>query len=214
MDLDLNIEQLNLWTQAIKTWQEGGWAMYPLAFVAFVIFGMGTDLFLKMRAKGFKGMPEDRWRNWIERPKTRKGRIGRILDVVGRAKSIQHLRGLFDVVQATELLPLQRGLRLMKVCVGAAPLLGLLGTVTGMLATFGALASGNGGEKTMSQIAEGISEALITTETGLVIALPGLFFQYQLTRTYERYKTFLAQLESVCAQYIHEQDKDTERAAA
>jgi biopolymer transport protein ExbB len=69
-----------------------------------------------------------------------------------------------------------------------------------MLTTFAALASGSGGEKTMGLVAEGISEALITTETGLVIALPGLFFQYQLTRKHQRYKAFLAHLQTVCTQ--------------
>jgi hypothetical protein len=72
-----------------------------------------------------------------------------------------------------------------------------------MLATFGALATGSGGDQTMAQIAAGISEALITTETGLVIALPGLFFHYQLTRKYERYKAFLAHLETVATQSLH-----------
>ena len=75
----------------------------------------------------------------------------------------------------------------MKVTVSTAPLLGLLGTVTGMLATFDALAAGSGGDKTMDLVAGGISEALITTETGLVIALPGLFFQFILARKRERY---------------------------
>ncbi|MDQ7087725.1 MAG: MotA/TolQ/ExbB proton channel family protein [Acidobacteriota bacterium] len=78
-------------------------------------------------------------------------------------------------MQLSRLAPFERDLRFMKRCVSSAPLLGLLGTVTGMLTTFAALASGSGGEKTMSMIAGGISEALITTETGLVIALPGLF---------------------------------------
>ncbi|MBU0753768.1 MAG: MotA/TolQ/ExbB proton channel family protein, partial [Planctomycetes bacterium] len=41
---------------------------------------------------------------------------------------------------------------------------------------------------------------LITTETGLVIALPGLFFQYHLVRRYERYKAFLTQVQTVCTQ--------------
>jgi hypothetical protein len=91
----------------------------------------------------------------------------------------------------------------MKVCVSAAPLVGLLGTVTGMLSTFGALSSGSGGEKTMSMVAGGISEALITTETGLVIALPGLFLQYQLSRKHERYVAFLAHLQTVYTQAIH-----------
>jgi hypothetical protein len=81
--------------------------------------------------------------------------------------------------------------------------LGLLGTVTGMLATFGALATGSGGDKTMGLVAEGISEALVTTETGLIIALPGLFFQYQLSRQLDRYKAFLAHLEAICTQKQH-----------
>jgi biopolymer transport protein ExbB len=91
----------------------------------------------------------------------------------------------------------------MKVAVGAAPLFGLLGTVTGMLTTFGALASGSGGDQTMGMIAAGISEALITTETGLVIALPGVFFQYMLSRRLQAYKAFLAHLETVCTQTVH-----------
>jgi biopolymer transport protein ExbB len=91
----------------------------------------------------------------------------------------------------------------MRRAVGTAPLLGLLGTVTGMLATFSALALGAGSDKTMELIAGGISEALITTETGLVIALPGLFFQYHLARERDRYEAFIAHLHTVCAQYFH-----------
>ena len=62
-------------------------------------------------------------------------------------------------------------------------------------------------------IAGGISEALITTETGLVVALPGLFFQYQLVRKTERYKAFLAHLESVCSQTIYRRLERERRAA-
>jgi hypothetical protein len=56
------------------------------------------------------------------------------------------------------------------VLAAVAPLLGLLGTVTGMIATFDVLAVfGTGNAKAM---AGGISEALITTQTGLLVALP------------------------------------------
>ena len=55
----------------------------------------------------------------------------------------------------------------------------------------------------MALVAKGISEALITTETGLVIALPGLLFQYHLARQHERYKAFLAHLETVCTQKLY-----------
>jgi biopolymer transport protein ExbB len=61
-----------------------------------------------------------------------------------------------------------------------APLLGLLGTVTGMMATFDVLAVfGTGNARAM---ANGISEALITTQTGLLIAIPGLYMQGFLDR--------------------------------
>jgi biopolymer transport protein ExbB len=52
----------------------------------------------------------------------------------------------------------------------------------------------------MGLVADGISEALITTETGLVVALPGLFLQHALQRRHERYEAFLAHLQTVFTQ--------------
>jgi biopolymer transport protein ExbB len=192
-----------LWGQAVNIWLSGGWAMIPIATMAMVMFGMGVHVWLKLRAKGFLSVPEKRWRRWINHPDDREGPIGELLDFVTGGDSIHETSVIFDEVRATEIAPFERDLRVMKICVGAAPLLGLLGTVTGMLSTFAALASGSGGEKTMGLVAEGISEALITTETGLVIALPGLYFHYKLTRTYERYKAFLSHVETVCLQAVH-----------
>ena len=60
----------------------------------------------------------------------------------------------------------------------------------------------------MAAIAKGISEALITTETGLVVALPGMFFHYQLSRKRDRYEAFLAHLETVCTQHIHRRRRE------
>ncbi|MDF1656739.1 MAG: MotA/TolQ/ExbB proton channel family protein [Verrucomicrobiales bacterium] len=57
------------------------------------------------------------------------------------------------------------------VLIGAAPLVGLLGTVSGMLATFSGLAVSSGAAP-VETISDGISKALITTQTGLVIAIP------------------------------------------
>ena len=51
-----------LWDRAVGIWIDGGWAMIALAIVAFVIFGIGTDLFLTLRGKGFKGLDEEVWR--------------------------------------------------------------------------------------------------------------------------------------------------------
>lgn len=61
--------------------------------------------------------------------------------------------------------------------IAAAPLLGLLGTVSGMVKTFDSLAA-PAGEKSMEGLARGISEVLIATESGLLVALPALLFVY------------------------------------
>jgi biopolymer transport protein ExbB len=189
--------------QAVAIWIDGGWAMIAIAVTSLVLFGLGMHVWLRLLRKGFQRVPERTWRRWIDQPQERRGKIGRLIASVTVGGSIAETRSAFAELRANELTPFERDLRVMKVCVSAAPLLGLLGTVTGMLATFGALASGSGGEKTMAMVASGISEALITTETGLVIALPGLFFQYQLSRRHQRYRAFLAHLETVCTQAIH-----------
>lgn len=193
----------DLWTEAIGIWSAGGWAMIAIAAIALVMFGLGMHIHLRLREKGFHAVPEKTWRRWIQHPGERRGPIGELLGFVSGSRSVAENTETFRHLRTTETLPFERDLRVMKICVSAAPLVGLLGTVTGMLATFGALSSGSGGEKTMGLVAEGISEALITTETGLVIALPGLFFQYQLARKFDQYKAFLAHLESVCTQTLY-----------
>lgn len=193
------------WLQATTLWINGGWCMPPIALVGFVMFGLGIHVWLQLREKGFESIPEERWRRWIAVPGAREGRIGELLDFVTGGRSLAQLSSAFAEVRATEAAPFQRELRMMKVCVAAAPLLGLLGTVTGMLSTFQALGAGAGGDQTMGLVAKGISEALITTETGLVVALPGVFFQSLLARKFERYQVFLAHLETVCAQRLHRQ---------
>lgn len=198
------IEHLNtFWEQAFTIWLSGGWCMIAIALNALVLFALGMHVHLKLRGKGLQSVPEKTWRHWIDHPTERKGPIGDLLDFVTGGTSHKETAVFFQELRINESAPFERDLRVMKICVSAAPLLGLLGTVTGMLATFKALASGSGGEKTMGLVAAGISEALITTEIGLVIALPGLFFQYHLARQHEWYKSFLAHLETVCNQNLY-----------
>lgn len=204
--MNLIIEKgIILWEQAFVIWLSGGWAMAAIAIIAFVMFALGVNVYLQLTGRGFARVSEKTWRNWIDNPQERKGPIGFLLNFVTGGKSIKDTATFFEELRASEIAPFERDLRVMKICVSAAPLLGLLGTVTGMLATFAALASGSGGDKTMELVAEGISEALITTETGLVIALPGLFIHYLLVRKLERYKAFLAHLEAVCTQKLYKQ---------
>ena len=185
---------------AIEVWVSGGWAMVGLAVLSLIIFAMGLHVYFGLRSKRFELIRERTWRHWIDNPGQRRGPVGQLLNAAGDAASVQDTAERFEEIRQTEVSPFERDLKIMKICVSAAPLLGLLGTVMGMLDTFSALATGSGGDKTMNLVAGGISEALITTETGLVIAIPGLFFQYQLNRKNERYKAFLAHLETACAQ--------------
>lgn len=61
--------------------------------------------------------------------------------------------------------------------IAAAPLLGLLGTVSGMVKTFDSLARG-AGQDSMEGLARGISEVLVATESGLLVAIPALLLVY------------------------------------
>ena len=69
--------------------------------------------------------------------------------------------------------------------IAAAPLLGLLGTVSGMVKTFESL-SAKTGEKSMEGLARGISEVLVATESGLLVALPALLCVYLAHREVHR----------------------------
>lgn len=87
---------------------------------------------------------------------------------------------------------LKRDFGVLKALTVVAPLLGLLGTVMGMIATFVAVA-GSGGD-TAHRVAEGVSRALITTQAGLVVAIPGVFGQMHLRRLLSRLQVLLGSL--------------------
>ena len=79
---------------------------------------------------------------------------------------------------------LTRGLPAIAVLAGVAPLLGLLGTVTGMIDMFAVIsAQGSGNAKSLSG---GISEALICTQAGMLVAIPLLLLHAWLARLSDR----------------------------
>ena len=87
---------------------------------------------------------------------------------------------------------LKRDFGVLKALTVVAPLLGLLGTVMGMIVTFVAVA-GSGGD-TAHRVADGVSRALITTQAGLVVAIPGVFGQMHLRRLLSRLQVLLGSL--------------------
>lgn len=79
---------------------------------------------------------------------------------------------------------LKRYNRTIFILAGVAPLLGLLGTVTGMISTFDAISMFN--TTNARSFASGISVALITTQIGLVVAIPGVLMGNYIQRLTER----------------------------
>jgi len=107
--------------------------------------------------------------------------LGRVLLAAGDAvnRDIDATELLLDEAILRETPALQRGLGLLKLLAAIAPLLGLLGTVTGMILTFQSITLfGTGDPKLM---AGGISQALVTTVLGLIVAIPLLFSHTLLT---------------------------------
>ncbi|PAF50368.1 hypothetical protein BKH43_04555 [Helicobacter sp. 13S00401-1] len=83
---------------------------------------------------------------------------------------VDELKYNIDITINDEIARFEKGGWILGVCVGAAPQLGLLGTVVGMIRSFGALSH----IENTASVASGISEALYTTAFGLIVAVPVL----------------------------------------
>ncbi len=101
--------------------------------------------------------------------------LGRVFSVAEQNQhtDFDNLELILDEAITREVPKLEKGLSMIKLLAAVAPLLGLLGTVTGMIATFQSISLfGTGDPKLM---ASGISQALVTTMLGLCVAVPLLF---------------------------------------
>ena len=131
--------------------------------------------------------------------------------VAGRIVNYFH-QGVLDAEQIKAYTRLQvtrmeRGLFILEIVVSAAPLIGLLGTVTGLVTVFSQI-SPETGLPDPAAFVEGVSMALTTTILGLSIAIPALAFNSYLNR---RVDTFEAQLEVGVERLIAEMKKLAKR---
>jgi biopolymer transport protein ExbB len=133
-----------------------------------------------------------------------KGPTGRML-----AAGVEHMREPRELVEEvmyetvlTTRLRLERFLPFIAICAASAPLLGLLGTVTGIINTFKLITVfGSGDVKTLSG---GISEALITTEYGLIVAIPSLLIHAFLSR---KVRGIVSQMETAAVGFVNQISK-------
>jgi biopolymer transport protein ExbB len=137
--------------------------------------------------------------------------IGRFLLAPLRLKqpSPDTFRLAMETAGDREFVKMRRGDKILETIVAVAPLLGLLGTVTGLIATFGNLNIGGGGTgEQASAAAAGIGEALITTAAGMVVAIIALLvFRVMVTLQAQQIDYFSDagnELELIYRQYWYE----------
>ncbi len=174
---------LDLFDRTVEHLETGGFVMYPLLMVSIVMFFLVVKKFVEMRdfTRGDQpvadciqsiGKPDFMAAPW-QREIIREFFIKRTFDD-DLDKSI------LEVLKLRQVRFITGSIKSIGILASVAPLLGLLGTVSGMITTFMVIAtSGTGDAKAL---ASGISEALITTQTGLVVAVPGLFLANFLRR--------------------------------
>jgi len=105
-----------------------------------------------------------------------------------------------DAVQTQarhEIVKLERGLVVLEVITGIAPLLGLVGTIAGMMSLFGGL--GDTGLSDTAALAKGIGLILNATLMGLLIAIPCLIFWSYYTKKVE---TMVVEMETLCDEFL------------
>lgn len=172
--------------------------MYMLGAVACILYGSAFAAMIYVNQGNLNDKEQDRWQEYIRDPELAEGRLGEALRYVlhGPHLSVKIVSRRFDEIRVNIIAAIDRRLIVLNTLVAAAPLAGLLGTVMGMLAMFSGLAGGKG-QAGMQKVAAGMQEALITTQTGLTIALPGLFIVLTIKSKRDRIKASLVRLESL-----------------
>ena len=175
----------------------GGVVMIPLLAVSTVMWILIVNRVLFFRRLYRKNMDRERAARYIREgeipdPKEYRGVVAMLVTEfqMRRTGSIDVDRPILDETVMSVVSNLDRHLAVIGSLAKASPLLGLLGTVTGMIATFDTISVfGAGNARAM---AAGISEALITTQTGLLVAIPGLYAYNWLARRAENLKRRVA----------------------
>ena len=184
---------LNIFHQMDEYFQSGGLVMLPLAVLSLVMWLLIVNRALYFRRLYRRNMDTAAaWEciaaNRMPDPGHYQGVISVLVAEFMRNRSGDSAldRYILDETVFRINRSLDDYLGLIGALAAAAPLLGLLGTVLGMIITFEVISIfGTGNVQALSG---GISEALITTQTGLLVAIPGLYMKSFLERRAQNLK--------------------------
>ena len=187
--------EIDIWTQAWSTWEKGGSLMLPLFLLSLYAYFVAFELLFRLRrmmpTEIRKASPSD----LVEKQEAIGGALGEaIRHCLSTGKNREETRRRFQQIRSETARTLNRRIRFLLALVSAAPLLGLLGTVDGMLATFRGLTLELG--RKMDLVSGGISEALVTTQAGLLIAIPAYVLLHLVSRRRSEWLRLLRLLES------------------
>lgn len=166
--------------------KSGGWLMLPIIACSIVALGIVIERFWSLQRK--KVMPEYLMRQILQLHQEQKlnladiaklrssSPLGRILaaGLVNRNHDKEVMKEAIVEVGRQVVHELERYLNTLGTIASISPLLGLLGTVIGMIKVFSVIVTAGVGDPGI--LAGGISEALITTAAGLSVAIPSLMF--------------------------------------
>ncbi|MES9992218.1 MAG: MotA/TolQ/ExbB proton channel family protein [Candidatus Thiodiazotropha sp.] len=166
--------------------KSGGWLMLPIIACSIVALGIVIERFWSLQRK--RVMPEYLMRQILQLHKDKKLKLadldklknssplGRILaaGLINRDHNKEVMKEAIEEVGRQVVHDLERYLNTLGTIASISPLLGLLGTVIGMIKVFSVIVTAGVGDPGV--LAGGISEALITTAAGLSVAIPSLMF--------------------------------------
>ncbi|RKZ41755.1 MAG: MotA/TolQ/ExbB proton channel family protein [Gammaproteobacteria bacterium] len=167
----------------------GGWMIWPIILCSIVAMAIIGERFWSLQKKYVvpKGLVAQVWK-WIKEDKIDKQHLnalrinsplGKILaaGLVNRYHDREMMKVSIEEASNQVIHELERYLNTLGTIAEIAPLLGLLGTVTGMIRMFSAI--GEVGLGNPMVLSSGLSEALVTTAAGLFVAIPAfVFYRY------------------------------------
>lgn len=175
----------------VKWFKDGGWAMWPILFVtiyglAYVIWKFIALMYAKINLNIFLGrivplLKEKKYKEAIEIASKMRGPVASIVHA-GLLKAdlgVEAVEKTMENAAMIEMSYLEKGFIELSTTITLAPMLGFLGTVAGMISAFDAIAAARAVDATI--VASGIKIALITTEAGLIVAIPVQFFNNVFT---------------------------------
>ena len=202
----------------IDTIQKGGVVMIPMILLSIFVFALIVErgLFLRYMRQRSAPFMDAFFLHWnsgereaaISEAENHEGPIARMLrsGISQLDASKENIRESLRQAALAEMPGINRFLSTIAVIGTMMPILGLLGTVSGMISTFEVITvKGTGDPKAL---AGGISEALITTQTGLIFALPILLLHNFLANRVELY---LNMMETAASRFLVQIQSDSEK---